>query len=129
MSQKNLWGQLPTPEEIRPPTQILKEQGALLSETTKGVLRGEVSVSQAYGRFQLELEIVAPALDNYRYSVLEATHELEMYPVTVKPGWDKSQQQVDCTNEAEFESALADILSSDQIRRVVTALLAQSRAM
>lgn len=131
MSQKNLWGELPITDEIRTPTQILKEQAAFLENMTKGVLQGDVTVRRSHNNFELELTIVAPAIDNYRYVVVSASHNLGMYPVSVVPGWDKynTKQRVECANETEFESALETLLSSDQIRRVVTLLLSQSRAM
>jgi len=133
MPTKNLWGQLPTPEEIRTPTQILKEQAALLTDMTKGVLQGAVTVATGEAnRFTLRLDILAPVIDNYRYGVLTAFHGVELYPVTVSPIFKREGSGLgvaQCTNEAALELALEQILSSQPIRRVVSALLAQSRAM
>ena len=97
---------------------------------TSGVLQGEVSVSHGGGDFALGLYIVVPALDNYRYQVARAVHTLDMYPVTVTPGWDwNPKAKVVCTDEGEFEQALGTILSSEKVQHVVASLLAQSRAM
>src|ERR1022692_4548993 len=87
MSTKSLWGQLPPTEGIRTPTQVLKEQATALTDMTKGALQGEVSVSHRGGEFSLDLDIVVPALDNYRYLVVRANHKLDLYPVEVVPGW------------------------------------------
>jgi hypothetical protein len=130
MPTKNLWGQLPTPDETRTPTQILKEQAALLSDLTQGVLQGDVTVDARVlqGSFYLRLDIVAPAIDNYRYSVLSAHHGVQLYPVTVTRQFETSVA-VECRDEATFESTLGQILTSPSVRRAVSSLLAQSRAM
>jgi hypothetical protein len=131
MSPKNLWGKLPDTETITTPTTILKEQAAELTEMTKAVLLGDVTVVQQYSKFELQLIIRVPLLDNYEYVVLYATHTLDLYPVTVSPGWDRytAKSQVTCTNREEFESAVGTILSSDKMRQVLTSLVAQSRSM
>lgn len=97
---------------------------------TKGVLQGDVNVvtRQGSGRFELRLDIVAPVIDNYRYSVVTAHHGVELYPVMVQPQF-AGRMPVECAGEAAFETALAQILSSEPIRRVISALLAQSKAM
>ena len=129
MLEKNLWGQLPIEDEIRTPTHILKEQATILTDMTKGVLQGEVSVGQDGGRFELNLYIVAPRIENYTFTVAWCSHGLDLYPVRVNPGWDRAYTaRIECANEEEFESALKSILSSDKVRRVVSTLLGQSRA-
>jgi hypothetical protein len=75
----------------------------------------------------LELVIVAPALDNYTYDVLYASHSIQGYPVDLRTGWEYSTV-VRCADESEFEAALAGILSAPQLKSVMQALLAQSRA-
>ena len=132
MSSKNLWGQLPSTDEITTPTQILKEQATQLTDLTKGVLQGDVSVRQSSGKFLLQLAIQAPFVDNYEYVALYASHSLDLYPVTVAAGWEDKyhpKTKVDCANREEFETTIGGILSSDRIRRVIASLLAQSRAM
>ena len=131
MPTKSLWGPLPATEGIRTPTQVLKEQATALANMTGSVLQGEVNVTQNRGVFELDLNIVVPALDNYRYLVARATHRLDLYPVTLMPGWELYNQRVtvECPDEGAFEAALGEILSSEKVRRVLTSLLAQSRAM
>jgi hypothetical protein len=130
MSTKSLWGQLPPTEGIRTPTQVLKEQATVLTDMTRGVLQGEVSVSHGGGVFSLDLHIVVPALDNYRYVVARATHGIDLYPVTVTPGWKYNPKGgIVCADEGEFERELGTILSSEKVQHVVASLLAQSRAM
>lgn len=125
---KNLWGDLPTIDEVKPPVAILKEQAAGLEKLTKGILTGEVAVSQPYGAIHLDFRIVAPALAGYEYSLLTAQHSVEMYPVKVSPAWGSYSDQIDCNDSDEFESALAEIFTSTKARRIIQSLLAQSKA-
>ena len=107
------------------------EQAGELNTATNGILQGHVSVVQSRGKFELELSIIAPMVDNYEYLVLVAKHSLDLYPVTVTPGWDRNgieKKAVLCANQEEFENAVGDILSSERVRRAVTSLLAQSKA-
>jgi hypothetical protein len=131
MSTKSLWGQLPTIEGIRTPTQVLKEQATALTNMTNSVLQGDVSVGREYGNFSIDLNIVAPMLDNYHYHVVRATHGLDLYPVTIAPGWElyDRKEKIECADESELETALGKILSSQKVRSVVASLLAQSRAI
>ena len=131
MALKNLWGGLSTlSPTILTPTEILKKQAALLSDMTNGILQADVTVtvSTFTGEFTLEMDIVAPAIDNYRYSVLRASHGIELFPVKVSPAWD-SIEVTECNDEAEFEAALEQILSSEKITRIINLLRAQSHAM
>lgn len=76
MVTKNLWGELPDAADIRSPVTILREQASLLTQMTNGTLQGEVYLENSGGRFSSTLYILAPALDDYRYSVLSV-----QYPV------------------------------------------------
>jgi hypothetical protein len=132
MPTLNLWGQLPPTEKIRTPTQILKEQATALDDMTKGALQGSVTVRHdSQGTFNIDLDIVAPALDNYTYNVLEASHGLNLYPVKVRPGWKKFEykEHFECADEEQLDLALGQVLTSPEVKRVITTLLAQSRAM
>lgn len=150
-SKKNLWGELPNPETIRTPYTILKEQASILSEITNGLLIGEVINNQKDEFFVKTLRIKAPSLNNYTYSVVEVQHLIKLYPVFVKnltsdpitkatdlidslrvnlghsslledPGYKKY------SSEEEFENALGQILSSQEVKRVISSLLAQIHA-
>ena len=131
MTTQNLWGELPNVDDVRTPTTILKEQAAQLSAATKAVLRGRAAVTQSSGWFLLQLRIVAPVLDNYEYTVLDVAHGVDPYPLTLTPIWNKNRREggVRCNTEVEFLEAVAAVLQDDRTRRVVGALLAQSKAM
>ncbi len=134
MAPKNLWGELPSVEDVRTPTLILKEQAALLADMTQSVLYGEVTFGKSRSgadKFELELRIVAPALDNYTYDAVVVMQPLALYPLKVWPGWERYNPQVEkiCSSADELELALAEILGSDTVRRVIAALIAQSRSL
>jgi hypothetical protein len=150
-SKKNLWGELPNPETIRTPYTILKEQASILSEITNGLLIGEVINNQKDKYFVNILRIKAPSLNNYTYSVVEVQHLIQLYPVFVKnltsepitkatdlidslrfdvriPGMLEDQGYEKYSSEEEFEKALGQILSSQGVKKVISALLAQIHA-
>lgn len=155
-NKKNLWGELPSLETIRTPYTILKEQASILNEMTKGLLMGEVIHNQKDKLFVIILRIKAPSLNNYTYSVLEVQHPIKLYPVFVKNlasdnfnSLEKSlmnavdnplmsladpsrlliqQGYSKCSSEEEFENALGQILSSQEVKQVISALLAQIHA-
>lgn len=127
---KNLWGNLDDIEPQRTPTTVLKEQASELTEATKGVLRGSVESGMRYGRFAASLAVVAPALNDYEFTVAEVSHNLDLYPARLVADWDKGQREagVECGSEAELEEALAQILTSERVRKAITSLIAQSKS-
>ncbi|MDP8965455.1 MAG: hypothetical protein M3O33_16020 [Cyanobacteriota bacterium] len=155
-SKKNLWGELPEPETIHPPYTILKEQGSILSEITNGLLLGEITNNQKDNFFVNILRIKAPSIYNYTYSVVEAQYPIKLYPVFVKNltsdnfnnleknlmnaannplmsfvdsgGLLVQQGYSKYSSEEEFENALGQILSSKEVKQVISALLAQIHA-
>lgn len=155
-SQKNLWGELPKTETIRTPYTLLKEQASILSEITNGLLIGEVTNAQRDKFFVNILRIKAPSINNYTYSVVEVQYPIQLYPVFVKnltsdkfnnleknlmnaannplmgfvdPGGLLVQQGYNkYSSEEEFENALGEILSSQEVKQVISALLAQIHA-
>ena len=131
MATPNLWGELPSIDDIRAPITVLKEQAAQLQIMTRGVLRARVMNKQEGGWFTLELRIVAPAIENYEFTVLETRHSIGGYPLEVTPSWrrGRSDSTIECADEGEFVKALGDILASDRVRQVIRSLLAQSKAL
>ncbi len=135
---KNLWGELPEVENVRTPLVILREQASLLTEMTRGVLRGEVRTNyEARQKLLLELMIVVPALNGYQYCVLQALQPLTMYPLRLFaeefPAEEHSPEEENeaknlCVDEASFVAALQVILTSPRVRKAIQALLAQSNA-
>ena len=125
-STQSLWGELPAVEAIRLPVVILREQAAKLTELTGGLLQGEVTTKQVQVGLRHNLLIVAPALDNYSFSVLVTVHGILAYPVEVHGSANSSYYQ--CDNESEFIEVVSKVLSSPEVHRTIGALLAQSKA-
>ncbi|MGL4554106.1 MAG: hypothetical protein ACRC33_23330 [Gemmataceae bacterium] len=66
------------------PLRILRTQEAALEKQTGGMLRGKLSTVESDGSTVYHLDVLAPALENYRARVLSAMHEQgRYYPITV----------------------------------------------
>lgn len=127
MEAKNLWGNLQLDEPIRTPTTLLKEQASALNALTKGILYGDVSVEASGSWFFITMSIVAPAIDNYKFDVLQLSHKVEIYPVTVAQL--DPRKEMECQNEEELTAVLSSILGSERVGRVIRSLVAQSKAV
>jgi hypothetical protein len=124
MPGKSLWGDLSDLEIVRTPKEILKEQADALTEATEGVLVGRVGAASGTGNsFSLELSVFVPRLNNYTYTILTADHKIDLYPVRVFPS--TTQRYVTCENEQTFIKALEEILSSKEVKRILSRLLSQ----
>ena len=75
--------------------------------------------------FGYELEIVAPALNDYRYTALLILHNIELYPAFIKTPDD--DDRVECEDESEYKEVLQGVLTSNALRKVITSLIAQSK--
>lgn len=65
------------------PLKILREQAEKLSEKTKGLVYGDISTNSNKGFIFHTLYLVAPNLDNYRYSLLSIAHGVMPFPVFI----------------------------------------------
>lgn len=126
MAKKDLWGDIG--EVPKNPKKLLKEQADVIGQKTKYVLTGKVvgSSETKSGKpiFTSILYIVAKRIDNYSYNLLLIEYPLEMYPVKMfsfpNNKWYK------CATEEEFIKNLGEILSSEEVRKTITALVSQS---
>lgn len=127
MSTENLWGELPKPEQVRTPLQILREQASYLTASTDGVLVGQVSPNpDSLHHFAYELSIRAAALNNYVATILTVNYDIEMYPLRLDNRLSGPYQQ--CNDEAAYLNALKSVLQSAPCRKLVSALITQSSA-
>jgi hypothetical protein len=124
MTSGSLWGDLSNFEEITTPKSILVEQAEILNRATNQVLRATVETARIDRDLVHSFDIVAPFLDDYRFSVCSLRHAITMYPCRLSsPGITSAQ----CDTEDELRTNLAAVLQSDRIRRAVASLLSQSR--
>lgn len=70
-------------ETVVTPVSVLRTQAKLLGERTRGLLEGEVKTFTQGGYVYHDLNVVVPALDNYRYRLLRVHHPMSLYPVFV----------------------------------------------
>ena len=123
---ESLWS-IPAAENIRAPLTIMKEQATALTQQTKGSLVGSVeTVTQGVAGLAISLSIQVPSLNDYTYRLLTYTQPITMYPgrliFALKP------QFIEVEDEHEFLEALKDLLSSEEVKRVLTSLLVQANA-
>jgi hypothetical protein len=134
-AMKSLWGTLPTEPTVLAPVAILKQQGQLLAKATDGLLTVETRVDHpsylnpfgrdvSIGKIHVTMYLIATALNNYRFQVLEVIHDIEMYPALVVA----DESRFECADQESFEEAVAQVLQSERVRRAIAGLLAQMRS-
>lgn len=111
---------------VRPPVILLKEQARILTELTQSIVQGNVRTTEEEKQFFHYLSLVAPALGNYRYDLLRISHTIELYPVNLWYIPDSSKKTAN--DEDELKVELRTMFNDERTRRVIGALLAQSKA-
>lgn len=110
---------------LETPLFLLKEQARLLSEQTKGLLQGEVRSNVAGdGRLMISLYVLVPALNNYRYKVLDVLQAPALFPGTIWSGSVDSGGEFD--NLEEFRNRLQEVLSNSDLEKILGGLLSQA---
>ena len=120
---KNLWGDLSSLAEVRSPKMILQEQASLLTDATKGVLVGVVALYARSPDFHYTLDIIVPALNNYKYQIFEVFHPLAIYPIRLS--CERPRVDEELGSEEDFEKAVERVLSSNEVRDVLSMLKSQ----
>ena len=109
---------------VKPPVTVFCEQATLLAKKTNGIVEAEVRTSTEGDQFSHRFSIVAPALGGYRYLLFTLDHDVNLYPSSMY--FQDNEQHV------ESEDVLIDILrtvfASDEAKRVIHSLIAQSKA-
>lgn len=116
------------PPRLRLPVVILRQQASSLGRKTKNLVTARVVSDQEGKNFVHALEVVAPALGGYTYSVLTVQHPVPIYPIRVLDHL-RDDQIKEANSEAEFEDILRGILSSDEMRQLLEVLIAQSESV
>ena len=125
MSIANLWCEIPDIDNIKTPYSMLAEQGAMLSEMTKGRLLCRITKIQQNQVFNYDFAIVAPSLANYSQKIIKIVHSMSIYPATLYH--EQSGEEYTAHNDDEFMTHLGEILSSAENRLVIAQLNAQVR--
>ena len=131
----NLWpDDIAVSNDLKTPVTILRQQATLLGEKTQNLVVAEVSttveeLSAGGNRFMHRFNVVAPALGNYRFCIFRVEHTIDFYPIKISVySPKKGQPDITVKSEGEFAQALKEIFSSEEARRVIHALIAQSQA-
>lgn len=126
----DLWGVIPAPDTTPLPLCLLKEQGTLLAEKTNGLLTGQTHVEYEFhegGELTiLKFYIVCPTLNNYRYEVLSVLHPRfgDVFPAEIFfYRSDGGEDTTVASDLGEFKTRIKNILQSDRVKKVVSALL------
>jgi hypothetical protein len=122
----DLWGDIPTADQVKTPHAILLEQAALLAKKTKGLVVGDVARKTTTSGFMSTLRLVAPALNNYIFVVLNIYHNVELFPLHLEDVANGNIREI--ASEADFIGALETTLTSVRVRNVLVGLLAQIQA-
>jgi hypothetical protein len=133
----DLWPDKIAVEKMITPVTILRQQASLLGKKTKNIVQGEVRSSKDnFTSFNYAFYIVATALDNYRYKLLEISYNESLYPVEVKvesdirseisPKFNFTKEAVVAISEKDFLVLLREIFNSVKVLRVISVLLSQS---
>lgn len=132
ISPHNLWPEDIAVTGVVAPVTILKDQASVLGQRTKNLVEGRVKQGTGdplgNNKFSYDFDLVAPALNNYRYHLFSIWHGVEFYPLIISSSAAFPGVELEVPNEEEFLNALGSIFSSEKTRRVITSLIAQSRA-
>ncbi len=119
----DLWPEdVAEPGDLRPPVVILREQAGLLGTKTKNIVEATVASWGSAEEFEHHFKLVAPAF-NYVYRLFAVRHDARLYPATVV--WLDQEHKVN--SEDELLAKLREIFSSEETRRVINVLMAQSQ--
>jgi hypothetical protein len=129
---EDLWGDILVEKEIKLSVTILKEQATILGEKTNKILEAKVDSFSVPKKDSVgySLNIIAPALSNYKYKVLSLNHPaIFVYPVTINYQASNGAWTLgSCKDESAFTVKLKEILSSEIVHKAIMALISQSRA-
>ena len=127
MSTENLWGEITEQTAGPAPINLLREQADLLTKMTNGLLTGIAHTQAAARRFnQLNsyLSVRVASLNNYEVTLIKVQQPLLLYPLHITD--HIAAKSYDCSDYESFKVVLKQILSSDQMKKVLSGLLRQA---
>ena len=139
----DLWGHAIS-VDVLTPAAILNTQATLLKRKTQGIVIAELETTEGSKNIvTIKLDLVAPAVDNFRATVLAVRHKADyVYPALVtssafagkgggpfgdlKWGGVEDQMSKLAETEMQFISLLQEALQSGPILSIVQSLIAKS---
>jgi len=125
---KNLWGDIPTGENIRTPATIVNEQITVLNKATQGLLTGALQTVQNGDNFEHHFFVIAPSLNQYAAKLLVLSHGFDLYPCVMTTPLIPGSSSVRVPSEESFCVRLESILRHPKTRNLISGLLAQIRS-
>lgn len=144
----DLWPDDIAVTDVVTPLAIMGYQAGQLRARTQGLLEGEVQTALDDGWTHHYFDLIAPALDRYRYRLFTARHRNEMvYPVIVESVCLEEKNQgsallqalknpellgeknggpQEAATQREFIELVGRILRSNHAKSVIQSLIAQS---
>lgn len=108
------------------PLSILRDQAGKLGEKTANLVRGAVETQADKSRmFEHSFSLVAPSLGNYTSRIFRVKHAVQFYPLEILTDIDGPNFRAG--GQDEFLRALGEIFASAPVKRMIHALIAQSR--
>ena len=136
----DLWPDKIKVDKVITPVIILRQQASLLGKKTKNIVQADVLnvkiVAELYD-FHYALYLVASALNNYRYRLLDIFYNVSpLYPMKVEVESDiyneisskfkSPEQNIGAFSEEDFKNILREIFNSAKVKRIISVLLSQS---
>ena len=119
---RDLWpATITATSDLVTPVALLKEQAALLGEKTQNLVVAEVSSRAGGTIFYHNFNLVAPALEGYRYNLFTLQHNIDLYPVTLMTFGSVLTIQ----SQEELIERLREALSDERTTKVIKSLIAQ----
>lgn len=120
----NLWPTDAIVVNALTPAAILRYQVPLLRQSTQGLLDAEVTTVNDDKNVEMHLDVVAPALRNYRHRLVSIYHKKNLvYPVSIA---SEGNAVYSVISQDDFIQRLKSILTSAQTIAVLQSLLARS---
>lgn len=127
MAQEDLWGDLPFELDLRTPLSILREQADLLNDKAQHVIEADLDIRAGSRRIEFDFDLKAPALGNYIFTAFTVRHPITIYPVQISSHINETEYT--CNNEDELIGNIREILTSNEMRRIIASLVSQSRVL
>lgn len=142
---KNLWPVKFEANSQRSPKSILEEQAGFLATITGSIVVAQVSQlpkidairRRLQGEFSFGLDLIAPFLENYKFTLLLVSHDIMLYPVQIWVSENVGSElelkkgvmgdEITMESPEAFEAFLEKVFQSEYIKKVIGAILALSK--
>jgi hypothetical protein len=119
-----MWGDIKNMADVRPPHEIIEEQGVNLSEMTQGLLELYIEHKQTKTIYSYDIYINLPS-KKQRHRIFRLTHDFQLYPANLYD--EQGSNEYKSQDQAEFEEHLSIVLSSKETMQTIGKLMAQAR--